>query len=76
MLSRVTHSGVYSRPVAGSVDSANHANDRTSLTEHRTPDFLQYYGIGIGKVKTPGSYTKAYTHLRVVTPHNAGAAPV
>jgi hypothetical protein len=44
--------GVYSRPVAGSADSAGHATDWASLSgpASGTPDFLQYYSVGVGKV--------------------------
>ena len=44
--------GVYSRPVDGTADSLGHATDWTSLSApgQGTPDFLQYYAVGVGKV--------------------------
>ncbi len=41
--------GVYARPLdGGTVDRAGHATDWVSLTAKGTPDFLQYYAVGVG----------------------------
>jgi hypothetical protein len=44
--------GIYSRPVDGTANKSGHATDWQSMTAPGagTPDFLQYYAIGIGKV--------------------------
>ena len=44
--------GVYTRPVDGDVDSSGHGTDWTSLTDTTTPDFLQYYSVGVGAIDT------------------------
>ncbi|GAA2759348.1 glycosyl hydrolase [Actinopolymorpha rutila] len=64
--------GLYTRPVSGKADSSGHATDWQSLSapQSGTPDFLQYYAVGIGKVD-PGKAaaimgTRAYDHNGVV----------
>jgi photosystem II stability/assembly factor-like uncharacterized protein len=46
--------GIYRRPIAGSVDSAGHATDWTSLNDG-TIDALQYYSVGVGKIAGNGT---------------------
>ena len=44
--------GIYTRPVAGAADGSGHATDWQSLSSRGTPDFLQYYAVGIGKIES------------------------
>ncbi len=51
--------GVYTRPVDGAANSQGHATDWKSLSSPTsgTPDFLQYYAVGVGRLnpaKTSG----------------------
>ncbi|MGN6130131.1 MAG: hypothetical protein ACTHOK_07295, partial [Nocardioidaceae bacterium] len=44
--------GIYARPLNGQADKDGHATDWQSLSapDTGTPDFLQYYAVGVGKV--------------------------
>ena len=42
--------GIYSRPVAGTAYQGGHATDWVSETKSSTPDVLQYYALGVGRV--------------------------
>jgi hypothetical protein len=53
--------GIYTRPVSGKADQAGHATDWTSLSSPAsgTPDFLQYYAVGVGNLDA--AKTKGFT---------------